>query len=220
MRRIRLRRRWPLLFGATYVGTAAFANALIFAGVVAARVSGHAPEVEGDLPKIKKLRRVDDRVFASAQPDPESYEKLATAGVTLVVDLREHVRGDPRVDDELRLRALGIDYVHVPLRDGHAPEPSDVSTVVRAITSRERIALIHCGAGVGRSMSMSAAYLAASGRSISLLEQLGVGPPTLEQIYFLATLRRDRPRLRPWMKVMSRCVVDAPRRLGHSISGR
>jgi hypothetical protein len=45
-----------------------------------------------------------------------------------------------------------------------------------------------------------------------VLEQLATGPPTIEQIWFVATLRPNHPEhhINPAVAVVSR-VVDAPR---------
>jgi hypothetical protein len=72
--------------------------------------------------------------------------------------------------------------------------------------------------GVGRSTSIAATFEAAQGQNPSVLEQLATGPPTIEQIWFVATLRPNHPdhRISPAVAAVSR-AVDAPRGLYHWI---
>ena len=220
MERVPSRWRWPLLAAATYLGISLAANLLIFVGVIVARALGHAPQVEEGLPAIKNLRQVDERVYASAQPEMEHYDALADEGFELVIDMRRHVRSDPKRDDEGELRALGLDYLHVPIHDGRAPDPDSVDEVVSAIEGIDGKVLLHCGGGVGRTSAMSAAYLASQGEDPSVLDQLGVGPPSIEQIYFVAATGDSDPYAgNSVVDAFSRYVVDGPRRLWHTITG-
>lgn len=72
------------------------------------------------------------------------------------------------------------------------------------------------GAGVGRTGAMAAGYLVRTGQatpSEALRRNLAVGPPSLEQVAFVADLdghRVDRP---PAPLVAVSRVLDAPRRL-------
>ncbi|MCQ7029837.1 hypothetical protein MRO55_25360, partial [Escherichia coli] len=66
--------------------TAAF-HALLGAGVVVARLQDRRPRPPLDI-HLENLRRVDERVWASAQPDDLQYAELGAAGVHTVVDLR------------------------------------------------------------------------------------------------------------------------------------
>ena len=220
MERVRSRWRWPLLIVATYFGISLVANLFVFAGVVVARALGHSPQADEGLPDIKNLRRVDTRVYASAQPEMEHYEILAEEGFTLVIDMRRHMRSDPKRDDEGQLRELGIDYLHVPVHDGWAPDSHSVDRVIAAIESTYGKVLLHCGGGVGRTSAMTAAYLASEGEDPSVLDQLGVGPSSLEQIYFVAATGEDDPYAgNPFVDAFSRYVVDGPRQLWHTITG-
>ena len=221
MSRFRSPRWWPLGVLLAYLALAAAGNILIFGGVVVARVMGRAPTVEGDdLPRIENFRQVDGKVYAGAQPDDEAFRGLADLGVELVVDLRAHRRGDPGRTDPALLKSLGMDYVRLPVPDGQAPGDDTVARFIETVQGAEGKVFVHCGGGVGRSTVMSAAYLASMGQNPSVLDQLGVGPPTFEQIWYVAAVGKDDPtaRSRP-VELFSRYIVDGPRQLFHRLTG-
>ncbi|MBI4260122.1 MAG: dual specificity protein phosphatase family protein [Actinobacteria bacterium] len=127
-------------------------------------------------------------------------------GVTLVVDL---VPG--RGDDPAFLRDLGIEHLWLPLTDGHIPDAETVRRFLEAVESSRGAVYVHCGAGVGRSSSLAAAYLASVGRDPSLVEALAVGPPTLEQAWFIWSAEPGRPAGgNGWVTALSR-FLDSPR---------
>lgn len=202
-----------------YLGIVALANLAIWVGVAVARALGHAPQVDDGLPDIKHIRRIDSRIYASGQPEPKHYQRLADQGFSLVIDLRTGTRGDQRKDDPALLRSLGVDYVHIPVCDGRAPGEEAVRRLLAAIAATGGKVLVHCGGGVGRSAAMAASYRAAQGVEPSLLDQLAVGPPTLEQLYFGAAASMGLLHAgNDLINLLSRVVVDGPRRLWHAIA--
>lgn len=82
-------------------------------------------------------------------------------GIGAVIDLREEDR-----DDEERLRAAGIDFLHLPTPD---LEPSTVARLERGVQfasdhlSRGNKVLIHCQHGIGRSALLSLCVLVDQG---------------------------------------------------------
>ncbi len=75
---------------------------------------------------------------------------------------------------------------------------------------------VHCGAGVGRTGTMAAAYLVQIGEQspvAAVRRNLAVGPPSIEQIYYGLGLGRDRLRQPPFPVVAVSRLMDAPRRL-------
>ena len=161
---------------------------------------------------INNLQAVDNHVWRGAAPSERGYRGLAAHGVKTIVDLR--AEEDLDIDRAL-LRKLGVRLVSLPLRDGQAPTSAQVRRFLRVAENTKGRVFVHCGAGVGRTGTMAAAYLVASGK-VDSLEALGrnlaVGPPSLEQITFVAQLGSgvdEPPAPITWM---SR-VIDGPRRI-------
>lgn len=168
---------------------------------------------------IKNFAQVDQRLWRGGAPTPQGYEALAAHGVTTVVDLR--AEDDIKVD-EGRLRELGITRVHLPMRDGQAPDAGLVDRFLSVVAGSGGRTFVHCGAGVGRTGTMSAAYLVKTGQaspSEALRRNLSVGPPSLEQLAFSAGLGPDTVRRpAPLMVAISR-TLDAPRRIWVTLRG-
>ena len=198
--------RIAVVTGAAYVAAVVCFHSLVAAGVVVARLQGRAPEAPASI-DIENLRRVDRHVWASAQPDPSQYRQLAAAGVTAIVDLRTGAADDRGATDEDALADLGIDYLRLPVQDGHVPAEADVRRLVELVERQPGIVLVHCGAGVGRSSTMTAGYIADTGGDISLWDTLAVGSVTLDQAWYLTTEHRN-----PVVRRLSE-ALDAPRRL-------
>jgi uncharacterized protein (TIGR01244 family) len=198
-----------------WVAVFALVNAVILLMGVAARIAGKDPRLDDDSwPGIPNLRRVDDKLLVGGQPSDDDYRALAAKGITLVIDLRPAIDGGPRADDEAHLAALGIRYAAVPVIDGRAPTPSQTRRFLELVQSNDGPVYAHCGGGVGRASSIAASYQAANGSNPSVLEQLATGPPTFEQIWYVATLDASHPehKTNPVVAIVSR-AVDLPRTL-------
>ena len=166
---------------------------------------------------IKNFAQVDTRLWRGAAPDRAGYRALAEHGVATVVDLR--AEDDLDVDTAM-LQDLGIKRVHLPLRDGQAPSAELVQRFLGAVKNSPGLVFVHCGAGVGRTGTLAAAYLVGTGQatpSEALSRNLSVGPPSLEQIAFSAGLGDGRiHRPGPVLVAVSR-ALDAPRRIWVSL---
>lgn len=205
-----------------YLAIALVANLSMLAGVGIARATGHNIQArDADLPDIKHLRQVDSRVWAGAQPTAQDYRELTDMGVTQVIDLRTGEPADPRDDDPVLLRELGADYEWLPITDGRTPDVSTVQRIVELVEQADGLVYVHCGAGVGRSMSVQAAYAAALGAYPKLIDHLSIGPPTVEQAWFIYRIGPGEPvRDNLVVSFASRFVFDAPRTIYNWVRGR
>src|SRR5687768_15071146 len=103
----------------------------------------------------------------------------------------------------------------MPIGDGQAPTPAFVSRFLEIIAESEGRVYVHCGAGVGRTGTVAAAYLVQKDGASSaeaLRRNLAVGPPSLEQLAFASRLRQGEISKTPAPIVAVSRVLDAPRR--------
>jgi len=206
-RTVRLVLRSTLLL----VAVVAIGNGAILGASFLARTT--TSSVELDVPGVKNAVAVDQRVWRGAAPSAEGYRHLAEAGVTTVVDLRHDSERDAAVDV---VEGLGIELVRLPIRDGQLPSSADVARFLEIVDDAESTVFVHCGAGVGRTGAMAAAYLVAGegvGGVGAARRNLAVGPPSLEQIAFAAAGAERPPAV---VTALSR-VLDAPRRIWHNL---
>ena len=200
------------------VGFLLIGNLAILAASVWARETTPTVTPEA-LPGVENLQIVDSRLWRGAAPTTEGYQALAAAGTTTVVDLRaeEGLEADARMVTD-----LGMKLVRLPVRDGQIPSTAKIEEFLAVTQEPGAKVFVHCGAGVGRTGAMVGAYLVANGESNgpgALRQNLAVGPPSLEQVAFVARLNGgdvDRPNA--VVTGVSR-VLDAPRRLWSRYGG-
>jgi protein tyrosine phosphatase (PTP) superfamily phosphohydrolase (DUF442 family) len=162
---------------------------------------------------INHFVAVDGQVWRGSAPGARGYRALADRGVTTVVDLRAEDLTERQVSAP---REAGLTLVRLPVRDGQTPTESQVERFLAVVRGAEGRVFVHCGAGVGRSGAMSAAYLVRTGQESpagAVHRNLAVGPPSIEQIYYAVNLRRDGSAQPPLaVRAVSR-ALDAPRRI-------
>ncbi|MFV2173255.1 tyrosine-protein phosphatase [Actinomadura sp. LOL_016] len=186
-------------------------------------------------PGVAKFARVDARVWRGAAPTAEGYRWLRAEGVRTIVDLRAEVpapparTGDPPPDDAPDRRTApsaggaraadaggaGLRVVRIPVRDGQVPDPGQVRRFLDVVEDARRPVFVHCGAGVGRTGSMVAAYLVGTGRTYAAAataRSLAFGPPTLEQFAFMRGLDVPAARRPARAVVVFSRIADSPRR--------
>jgi protein tyrosine phosphatase (PTP) superfamily phosphohydrolase (DUF442 family) len=166
------------------------------------------------VPGVDHLGVVDGHVWRGSAPSSlAGYQALADTGVTTVVDLRA---GAGSAAEDVPLVALGLEVVHIPLRDGQTPNQAEVDRFLAAVRDAKGTVFVHCAAGVGRTGSMVAAYLVETGQASSVkatARNLAVGPPSVEQIAFSLSLGGSQVGHPPLAVVAVSRVLDAPRRL-------
>ncbi len=168
---------------------------------------------------IQNFAEVDDRLWRGAAPTKEAMVALAAGGVRTLIDLR--AEKGVETHDALG-NHLGIKRIHLPLRDGQAPTRRQVERFLEAVEDSPRRVFVHCGAGVGRTGTMAAAYLVTTGRATAkeaVKRNLSVGPPSVEQLAFAILLGGGELRRPPVPVVAFSRAVDGPRRCWVRVRG-
>ncbi|MCW8380213.1 fused DSP-PTPase phosphatase/NAD kinase-like protein [Streptomyces justiciae] len=152
-------------------------------------------------------------LWRGAAPSPAGYRALAAMGITTVVDLRAEDLSAAQLAEPAK---AGLKLVRLPIRDGQTPKPEQVREFLDTVAHASGPVFVHCGAGVGRTGTMAAAYLVQTGEESSaqaVRRNLAVGPPSIEQIYYGLNLSPAEAEQPPLPVVVVSRLVDAPRRI-------
>jgi len=99
--------------------------------------------------EIHQYRQATPDLATSGQPSEEQLAAIAAAGYEVVINLALH--DDPRYslsDEAASVEALGLEYVHIPVRFD-APAEGDLTKFFEAMdVRRDRRIWIHCAANM------------------------------------------------------------------------
>lgn len=198
-----------------FVAVMVFGNLFILGASALARTTapGSSIDVPDAVAGIRNFETVDAKLWRGGAPGSDDYRALAAAGVTTVVDLR--AEEDLRIPDDL-LAELGLTRVAIPVRDGQTPTDVQVQQFLDAVEGSEGAVYLHCGAGVGRTGTMAAVYRVSLGDGgwNAMRANLAVGPPSLEQLAYAASLDTGEAPRRPNVALVAVSrTLDAPRRI-------
>jgi protein tyrosine phosphatase (PTP) superfamily phosphohydrolase (DUF442 family) len=197
--------------GIAIVALLILGNGTIFAATLVARAAG--PDSDLKVPGVDNFEIVDEGLWRGGAPSAGGYRALAAHDVKTVIDLRAEA-GIP--DERQALDRMGIELVRIPIRDGQAPASDQVSAFLDAVAASPGRVFVNCGAGVGRTGTMAAAYLWDSGSASpaeALMRNLAVGPPSLEQLFFVGGMGDGSFSAPPAPVTALSRFLDAPRRL-------
>ena len=85
-------------------------------------------------------------LVVGGQPTKAQLKAVADAGFTTVVNLRREGEFDD-FDEAAEVKRLGMNYVHIPVRNIEAITPADAKTLDEAIAASEGPVLLHCTVG-------------------------------------------------------------------------
>lgn len=97
---------------------------------------------------MSDFRRVTDRLTVSPQISLADLDHAATQGFVLVINNRPDGEDPAQPDSatiEAAARALGLDYLYVPVRGG--PTPDQAATVSAAVAAAPGPVLAYCRSG-------------------------------------------------------------------------
>lgn len=209
-------RRRSLRFALSVAAILAIGNMVILAASGLAKVTAPDPaiQVPDDVARLRNFEAVDATLWRGGAPGRDGYRALAAAGVTTVIDLRAE---DELVIPEDLLAELAVTRVAIPIRDGQTPTQSQVQQFLDIVDSNEGTVYLHCGAGVGRTGTMAAAYRVSRGNGggfSAMRANLAVGPPSLEQLAYAIALDAGEVPQRPNVALVAVSrTFDGPRRI-------
>jgi tyrosine-protein phosphatase SIW14 len=107
---------------------------------------------------VQNFYKVDDQVYRGAQPSAAGFASLAKLGVKTIIDLRE-LGEHSQTGEEAIVKALGMQYVSIPMRGMARPDNGDVSRVLGLLNdSASAPVFVHCKRGADRTGTIIACY--------------------------------------------------------------
>uniref|UniRef100_A0A1A8NK99 Dual specificity phosphatase 21 n=1 Tax=Nothobranchius rachovii TaxID=451742 RepID=A0A1A8NK99_9TELE len=117
---------------------------------------------------LSGLCRITDHLYLSNRKAANDSSQLTGSGITCIINATETKRSCPLPP--------GVEYVHIPVSDSPLSPLrdhfSEVADKIQVTTESGGRVLVHCNAGVSRSVALCIAYLMKH-RGVTLLEAHG-----------------------------------------------
>jgi protein tyrosine phosphatase (PTP) superfamily phosphohydrolase (DUF442 family) len=146
----------------------------------------------------RSYSRITEHLHVGGQYTVAGWRRLQRRGITAVVNMRDEF-------DDAEAAIAPPKYLYLPTVDDTPPSVAQLSQGVRFIYNEAKSGgqvYVHCMLGVGRSVTMVAAYLVATGMS-----------PTAAW----KTIRRRRPFIQPTLGQEARLVEFAAQKIDFAV---
>jgi len=141
---------------------------------------------------------IKGKLAGSARPENErQLTWLRDAGIRAIVCLNKE-----RPLDDKQVKSLGFEYLLIPVKDFAAPKQEDIAEFIEftnEMIRRNLPLVVCCGAGIGRTGAMLAAYLVSQGASPEealrqIEEKRGIGVESYAQREAIFEYQRQRSK--------------------------
>ncbi len=108
-------------------------------------------------PGINNFHEINEKVYRGAQPTPDGLNYLATLGIKVVLDLREH--DERSLAEERVVTAAGMRYVNIPMTGLTPPTQTETNMILTLLEDPAAgPVFVHCKRGADRTGAVIAAY--------------------------------------------------------------
>jgi len=141
---------------------------------------------------------IKGKLAGSARPENERQLRwLRDAGIRAIVCLNRE-----RPLDDKQVKSLGFEYLFIPVKDFSAPKQEDIAEFIgftSEMLGRNLPVAVCCGAGIGRTGTMLAAYLVSQCASPEealrqIEEKRGIGVESYAQREAIFEYQRQRSK--------------------------